>query len=185
MTTRTGGMYSAPFDGIEGLWDDCIMPVTAINPTGPDGSMTVDTTTFIGSLVASATGTPSCFAIFQLPHRYKPGTDLSLHIHWIKNDATDNAGTVPWEAKWALSPIGVAIGSYAGYAAGTHLVDPGDVRYVHGITDWDISGATLGISSIICVVVRRNGGTSGVAQILGMDIHYQQGQHGSYNEASL
>lgn len=169
-----------------GKWDDSLMPVTAINPTGPDGAMTVDITDILGALIAGQSSTPSCFAIFQLPHTYKVGTAVVLHIHWLKNDATDNTGTVVWEAKWRTSPIGaVADAAYTAYAAGTESVATGDVKLKHGITSWTIPATGLNISSIIPVVVRRNGGTSGDAEIIGIDVHYQKGQQGSTNETSL
>jgi len=169
-----------------GKWDDVLMPVTAINPSGPDGTMTVDTTEIFGSLVASVVGTPSCCALFQLNHQYQVGTALSLHVHYVKNDGADNAGTVPFEAKWIVIPIGATVTTtYSNYAAGTIMVDPGDTKLKHGIQSWVIPATGLDISSIIAVVIRRNGGTSGQANLLGADVHYQKGQQGSTNESSL
>lgn len=171
---------------ISGKWDDTLMPVTAINPAGPDGSMTVDTTDILGALIATPVGNPSCFAIFQLPHMYKVGTDIVLHIHWVKNDGSDNSGTVPWQAKWRKSPINAVMdAAYTSYTAGADVISTGDVRYHHGITSWTIPSTGLNISSIIAVVVRRNGGTSGDAEIVGIDIHYQKGQQGSTSQTSL
>lgn len=172
-----------------GLWDDVVLPPTGINPQGPEGSMTVDDSDIYGALVAVATGTPSCMALFQLPHMYMVGTEVRLHIHYVKDDGSDNAGTVVWEAKWRISPISAVMGSYTSYVEATILVDPGDTRKKHGIASWTIpydnGSLQLGISTVIPVVIRRNGGTSGVAKIIGMDLHVLRDQLGSIAEASL
>lgn len=173
------------YNGVNSLWEDVVMPPTAVNPSGPDTAMTVDLADIFGALVASTVGTPTCVALFQIPHAYKPGTALSFHIHWVKNDGSDNAGTVPWLAKWRISPINAVMGAYTEFASGTEVVATGDVRYHHGITSWEIPATSIGISTIIAVMVRRNGGTSGDAAIIGMDIHYRRGQQGSYAETSL
>ena len=172
--------------GAAQVWDDTLMPATAINPVGPDGSMTIDTTSILGALVAGPSSTPSCFAIFQLPHSYAVGTAVSLHVHYLKTDATDNAGTVVLEAKWITSPIGlVCTPTYSSYVAGTIAVDTGDTKLKHGIKTWTIPATDLGISSIIPVVIRRNGGTSGDITIIGIDIHFRRGQAGSSQETSI
>ena len=88
-----------------GYWDDlCIVLPFAINPTGPDGSMTIvtDPAGYIGALASTAVG-HSCVVSFQLPHTYQVGTDIHPHIHVVRNDATDNTGNVEFEAKFRVT----------------------------------------------------------------------------------
>ena len=173
------------YQGTGNLWDDVVMPPTAINPIGPDGAMAEDTTDILGSYIAAAAGTPSCVALFQIPHTYAIGTTLHFHVHWVKNDDADNAGAVIWEAKWRISPLNSAMGAYNDYAAGTLTVDPADIRYHHAKTVWEIPATGVSLSTIIAISLRRNGGTSGSVNLIGLDIHIQKAQHGSAIEYSL
>lgn len=172
-----------------GLWDDiCTLSPTAVNPTGPDGSMTVitDPAGYIGALQADAIG-ESCVVVWQLDHRYQLGTDIHPHIHVVRNDGTDNAGDVEFEAKFRVVPLrGAAFAWTANIAGGTAL-QPADGADQSGIITWALSNATynFGISDRIYAVIRRSGLATGSVAVDSLDVHGQLGQMGSTNEASL
>ena len=80
-------------------WDDLVIPAIGINPAGVAGAATFDTND--GTLVFSKGSTAACQ--FQMPHKWKQGSDIYLHIHWHKT--TPNAGTVNCPAHRSLMPI--------------------------------------------------------------------------------
>lgn len=168
---------------VASLWDDlCVIPPAGINPTGPDGSMTVisDTAGYLGCLQADAIG-ESCTVVFQLPHRYMENTDIKPHIHVIRNDATDNTGNVEFEAKFRVTPVIGAASAWTAYVAGDTTNQPADGANNAGMISWTLSDATynFGISYIIIMVIRRSGTTTGSIALTSADIHGQIGQMGS------
>lgn len=188
--STTGSLYAeGEITWGTGVWDDLVIAANGINPNGPDGSMSIVTsaTGHLGALLATASGTPSCVCIFQLSHQTKLGVDLHPHVHWVKDDATDNTGTVVWEAKFRHVPLNGAASAWSAYTTGILALDPGDVANVGALTYWTLADSTyhFGISDIIEMVVRRNGGTSGDAVLLSADIHYQKVRLGSIAEAAL
>jgi hypothetical protein len=172
-----------------GAWDDLVIPAVSVNPVGLPSPMTqiTDPTGWLGCLLAAAAGTPTCVFQFQLSHSTQLGQDLSAHIHWVKDDALDVAGTVVWEADFRHLPLNGAASAWSGYSAGTLVLDPGDVRNKAAVTSWTLSNATynFGISDILVMVLRRNGGTSGDAVVISGDVHYKKVRLGSLHETSL
>lgn len=172
-----------------GVWDDiCTLSPSAVNPTGPDGSMTVinDPAGYIGALQADAIG-ESCSVVWQLDHRYMMGTDVKPHIHVVRNDATDNTGDVEFEAKSRVIPLRGTAFAWTGNVAGTLTLQPEDGADKSGIISWTLSNATynFGISDRIYAVIRRSGLTTGSVAVDSCDVHGQIGQPGSTQEGSL
>lgn len=191
---QTATLVSVGNDGatvltIAGLWDDiCTLSPSAVNPTGPDGSMTVitDPTGYIGALQADAVG-ESCTVVWQLDHRYKLGTDVKPHIHVVRNDGSDNTGDVEFEAKFRVVPLRGTAFAWTGNVAGSTALQPADGADKSGIISWTLSNATygFGISDRIYAVIRRSGTTTGSVAVDSCDVHGQLGQPGSSQEGSL
>lgn len=172
-----------------GVWDDLVVPAVSVNPTGIASAMTVitDAAKWLGCLAAPAAGTPTCVFQWQLSHTTQLGQDLKPHIHWVKDDASDNTGTVVWEANFRHCPLSGAASAWTGFSAGTLEIDPGDTANSGALTEWTLADSTyhFGISDIVVMVLRRNGGTSGDAVVLSADIHYPRVRLGSKYEAKL
>lgn len=161
-------------------WDDLIIPAIGINPAGTAGAATFDTNE--GTLVFAKGSTAACQ--FQMPHEWKQGSDIYLHIHWHKT--SNDAGTVNWQIKYEWTNIGAV---RAGFTSLTKLtsVIASDATGKHGISTHPvISGAGKTLSSIICVFLQRvNDGDdtyANDAKLLGIDIHYQKDSLGSHFE---
>lgn len=180
-------MKHIPFT--DSLWDDLtVIPPSAINPNGPDGSMSVitDAADYLGCLQADAVG-ESCVVVFQLPHTYQIGTDVKPHIHVVRNDGSDNIGNVEFEAKFRVIPLRGTAFAWTAYSDGDTGVQPDDGAGKSGIIRWTLANSTynFGISDQIIMVVKRKALTTGSVAITSADVHGQKGQYGSTSEASL
>lgn len=172
-----------------GLWDDLsVISPQGVNPTGPDSAATVILTEadYYGCLQFDAIG-ESAAVVFQLPHKYKLGTDIKPHIHIVRNDPSDNTGNVEFEAKFRVVPLRGTAFAWTAYSDGDISVQPADGAGKSGIISWTLANSTynFGISDLIIMIIRRKGLTTGSVALTSADVHGQQGQLGSVNEGSL
>jgi hypothetical protein len=168
------------------VWDDCsVISPSAINPTGPDGAMTVitDIASYSGALLADAVG-ESCSFQLQISHQHAAGTDIEPHIHVVRCDATDNAGNCEFEANFRVLPLRGSAFAWTGWVAGTTTAQPADGANQTGLVSWSLSNATysFGVSDNILCVVRRSGLATGALAILSADLHIQKGRFGTVNK---
>lgn len=171
------------------VWDDCsVQAASSVNPTGPDGAMTVitDPAGYLGALQADAVG-ESCTVTWQLNHKYRMGTDVHPHIHVVRNDGSDNAGDVEFQAKFRHLPLRGDASAWTGWIDGTKTLQPEDGADKTGLILWSLSDATysFGISSQIMAIIKRSALATGSVAVTSCDVHAQLGQHGSDNEGSL
>ena len=171
------------------LWDDLsVIPPSGLNPSGPDGSMTIitDAAGYLGCLLSDATG-ESASVVFQLPHTYQIGTDIRPHIHIVRCDGADNTGDCEFEANMRHVPLQGTAAAWTGNVAGTKTLQPADGADKSGIIYWTLADATyhFGISDQILMVIRRSGTTTGGIALTSADVHGKKGQFGSRNESSL
>jgi hypothetical protein len=176
-----------------GRWDDLVVPGVSVNPTGIASAMTLITNVdgWLGCWLAVNTGTPTIVFAFQLSHMTDLTKDVRPHVHWVKCDSSDNAGTVVWRARFRHLPLNGVATAWSAYGNGSLSLDPGDAADKGALTTWTLDAATYasggvwGISDIILMTLQRNGGTSGDAAVVSADLHYQKARFGSVNEASL
>ena len=172
-----------------GVWDDlCVIPPYAINPVGPDGSMTVITsgTGYLGCIQADAIN-ESCVVNFQIPHGYQRGTDVKPHLHVVRNDGADNTGNVEFEARFLVCPVIGAAGSWSAYSNGNTSQQPADGAGQAGIIQWTLANSTyaFNISNVIICHIRRSGTTTGSVAITSADLHGKRVRFGSTFESEL
>jgi len=159
------------------VWDDLRAPASGLNPSGTisppavntaDGSLTFDTTEAVA-------------AWFQLPHGYKIGSDLHIHIHWSKT--TSAAGTVNWQVKYKTGNIGEVMGAFSSLESLTESVGNGNTANLQALSSHStVDGSALTLSSMICVYLIRtaSGDTYGAdVNLYEIDIHYQADTIGS------
>lgn len=118
----------------------------------------------------------------QLPHGYKQGEDISVHIHWTPgaNGVTENGNTVGWKVQYSWANIDGNFGTMAT----ADLSDACDgTNHKHQMTPGvTITGSGKNISSmLLCNVTRTDTGTddtwSGTASgalpmLLEIDFHF-------------
>lgn len=164
------------------MWDDLRFPATnlCVNPATlkPDFDYTE-----VGFLFDAA-ATETIFAVAQMPHGYKEGSDIEMHIHWEPTNT--NTGNVLWQVEYKWTNIG---GTEPGTFTAITILDAGDgTAYKHQIADFaTISGTGKTISSILSLKISRLGGDgtdtyNADALLKEFDIHYQINSFGSDDE---
>mgnify|MGYP006921285718 CR=1 FL=1 len=164
-------------------WDDLRAPATGINPLGSPSAATPNATD--GSLTFSKGNV--CIAWFQLPHKYKEGSDIHIHIHWSKT--TSAAGTVHWQIKYKWANIGDVMPAFSSLADLTDEIGDENTADLHALSEMAaVSGVGKTISSMVCVYLSRtnDGGDTyaGDVNLYEVDIHYQADTLGSVEEYS-
>lgn len=166
---------------INAEWDDLRAPANGINPVGSLSPATPNTSD--GSLTFGK-GNVIC-AWFQMPHSWKVGTDIHVHIHWSKQ--TTDGGVVNWQMKYKWANPGDVMPDFSVLASGTEVVSNSNTVDKHSMFGWDaISSVGKKLSSMICIyLIRTNDGNdtfTGDANLYEIDIHYQVDSHGSRQE---
>jgi len=121
----------------------------------------------------------------QLPHKYKPGTDLKPHVHFAPTNA--NAGDVKWFLEYTWENYGGSFSASPNTATGTETVAAG-TAYKHMICGLGtISGSGKKESSmLICKIYRDPTDSDDTyasdAAFLEIDFHYQSNKRGTVPE---
>lgn len=162
-------------------WEDLRAPASGINPIGSPSPATPSNTD--GSLTFSKGNV--CVAWFQLPHSWKIGSNVKLHIHWSKS--TTNAGDVNWQMKYKWGNIGDVMPAFSLFSKGTEVIPNSNIVDKHSLLEWSaLSGVGKTLSSMICVFLERvNDGDdtfTGNANLYEIDLHYQIDSMGSRQE---
>jgi hypothetical protein len=125
------------------------------------------------------------FFVAQIPHGYKEGTDLEVHVHWVGEDNT--AGNVAWEFSYSWANIG---GAFPAETVSVELGANGDtdVQILTDVASMDGTGKT--VSSMMLCSLRRNSSnvsdtlTGKDAYLFEVDFHFQKDTLGSQEETT-
>jgi hypothetical protein len=168
-------------------WDDLRSPASAINPAGSAAAATVDQED--GGLIFANGAVQTIATWFQMPHAWKEGSDIYLHVHWHKLATGTMTGTVKWQTKYEWTNIGATRAGFSAFADGSESVPNSNIALKHAMFHFPvISGAGKTKSSMICVVLQRLSSGAGAdtfganAKLLEIDIHYQVDKFGSQTE---
>lgn len=164
-------------------WEDLRTPATAIPLQGNSGDPDVDTD---GTLLFDATTAEQVALIFQMPHAWKHGTGVRVHVHWSKS--TDAVGDVEWEMNYRTIANGSVPGAWSGWAAATarsQTIAADQAVIIDAFTEVDMSGL-IG-SDMLHVLIRRNPDATddtyaADAVLFDVDCHYRVFGLGSENE---
>lgn len=168
----------------DGMWDDLVIPASLINPSGSAAPPSIDDAD--GTLLFSNTADNTVAIIFQLPHSWKEGTDVSFHIHWAKT--TSAAGNVNWQVKYKWCNIGATFDAYTVLYSGVVSVPDSNIAERQALQSFPtatglISGSGKKISSILNVWLQRTtGGTDtygAPTRLISADLHIQKDGNGS------
>jgi hypothetical protein len=188
--------FAVNADGIEfqtyanTFWDDLRISANAVKVGSVlppdwiqfrnDGSSSIGVYTY----AFDATNVEQVWFSVQLPHAYKPGTDIKPHVHWSPGSST-NTGSVRWGLEYTWANID-------GTFSTTTTIDSDDPadgtaykHQIHGIGT--ISGSGYTESSMLMCRFYRNGAHgndtfTGDALFLEFDFHYEINKPGSDNE---
>ena len=166
------------------VWDDVRVPISGVRlPAAAAPTWTA----YKGSQVLAfdGTSTDTIFVVVQLPHMYKQGTDIDVHVHWVPEDAT--AGNVKWQVTYSWANWSEA---FPAETTATVVVAAPEVADVHTKADIieTISGTGKTISSMLLCSLSRLGGdvedtyNAKDAYLLEVDFHYQKDTLGSRTE---
>lgn len=164
------------------VWDDLRFPASGINPPGAASDPTVDTTD--GRLVFSASLVNIIAIQAQMPHAWKEGTSLGLHLHWSPTSA--GAGNVVFHSQYKVANINEAFP--AEWTAESVTVAASGVSDKHQINELatiPMTGKTF--SCMILILVSRLGNDladtyAGTIKLNEVDIHYEIDALGSAQE---
>ena len=159
--------------------------ISSFKPTGAGHDPTL--ATFIGNIeqftfdindfVSGAT---------EITHKYKEGTNISIHVHWATNGSEVGDTYVNWEVEWDIANSSSAF-------TGTSIPSTGDTIIAGGTTDrthyttsvGTITGTNVNIGAYIVFRVRRIALTGAGADpaadpfLLAVGFHVQQDTIGS------
>lgn len=176
-------------------WDDLRVPAASARGGGsadPAFTAWIDTTR-IWWFVHNAE--KELFFNAQLPHGYKLGTNLNVHVHWVPS-VNGNAGEkVCWAIEYVIQDIGETFAASSSVVFGNqHFPADGTlVANKHYLTDLgDIDGSGLGTVSAMLAgrIFRDHDGTYATddydeqAGLLEIDFHIQFDSVGSWEETS-
>jgi hypothetical protein len=161
-------------------WDDLRFPFTQTR-RGALGKPDFDYTD-IGLLFPQNDVTEIIYLIAQIPHGYRPGSDIRPHIHWRQT----GAALPTWVMEYKWFNTGDAIpASFTTISASTAVITYTSGS-IHQLTSFgDIDGSGKSLSSILLIKLYRNDNiVTGDVLAYEFDIHYQSIAAGSRNEFS-
>ena len=179
------------------MWDDIrITPGSFDRPGSSDPTIVSYTPGGSGTatyLYQFAKNNIASFTV-QMPHGYKKGSDLHVHIHWTPGTRgnEENGATVGWKIDYSWANID---GTFPSMSTADLSDACGGVDHGHQMTDAVVvSGDGKGLSSmLLCNVKRTDTGAddtwAGTASgqlplLLEIDFHYEIDTIGSRNVAS-
>lgn len=166
-------------------WDDLRIAVNSIG-LGPSTNPPQQAAYKGGYILAfedEAVNEDIVYFVAQMPHRWKEGTNIIPHLHWVGEDNT--AGNVKWAFTYSWANLGDAFPAESELT----VVDANGETDVHNIASiGEISGKDKTLSSMLICSLRRNSTdsedtlTNKDAYLLEFDIHYQIDSFGSREE---
>jgi len=170
--------------GDAGVWNDIILPifVTKLGSTAPTWAA------FHGNLKQFT------FAIddfvqgsFEIPHDYKEGTDLDVHVHIATNGA-EASKEARYSFEYWLADMGEASASTATLTCDDYPLTNANGHHEY-IDIGDISGSGVKIGAIVAFLFKRVGLADGDSPsadpfVLSVGVHYQIDTIGSRQETA-
>jgi hypothetical protein len=169
-----------------GKWDDLRVPMSAVRLPGlqaPGFSSFIENT----SILWFDAGTEeSAYFACQIPHDWKPQSDLEPHLHWCTTAASTDI--VRWGLEYSIAEINSTMSA----ATTLHTTSTPSGDRVHQLDDYDstidMSGAATSAVSImlICRLFRDSSNAADTyaadAGLFEFDFHYQKSRLGSTAE---
>lgn len=161
----------------ETVWDDLRTPVSALRL--PAANPPTVTSYKSGQVLAFSSASDNfVYFLMQLPHKYKEGTDILMHIHWTLPTAGSGGGAenVKWDLTYSWANITAA---FPVASSGTVTVDvQNDVVDDHMIdTVATLTGTSKNLSSMLICSLKRDTSVANDyaddAYLLEIDAHFE------------
>ena len=164
------------------VYDDIIISASNLRP----GSSAPLFASFVSPVFAMKFlngDTDIAYGAFEIPHDYKEGTDIEIHVHW--SPSTTNTGDCVWKfnAVWA----GMGAGAFVPIAEMTATDAGNGVAFAHQYASFgNIAGVGHKIGDIIAFELKRPSGDSfsGDAFLLSIGAHYKIDTIGSRTKSA-
>jgi len=169
-------------------WEDLRTPITAVKLSGtkpPTWTSYKGTEVLAFSDQALVGNEEIVYFSMQMPHNYKQGTNITIHVHYTPEDNT--GGNVYWMLTYSWSNINSAFATESTlYLAG----ECGTITDTHRLVDFaeldgSPNGVDKGISSMLLCKLQRHSSNildtynSKSVYLLEVDAHYQIDSLGS------
>lgn len=154
------------------VYDDII-----INPSNLRGGITAPAfAVFIApiyQLLFLNSQTDTVYGSFELPHSYKEGTPLEVHVHW--SPSNDNTGDCVWLFKYSIAGMGTEVFSAPATLTATDAGEGTPLKHQYASMDALISGTGRKIGDIVVFELSRpsNDGFTGDAFLHSVGVHYE------------
>ena len=168
------------------VWDDLRFPASAVRV---GSAQPATEQSYRGGIVLSfaSNADNSVYFIAQMPHKWKEGTDIEIHVHWTipVSGAGGGAENVKWDITHSVASIGGSFPVESTITA-THDVqnDSANDHLLTNIGTIDMAGHTF--SNCIIFSLTRDTGVANdyasAAYLVEVDIHYQIDSLGSKEE---
>ena len=174
---------------IQPVWDDLRTPInSSLRVSGKQPTETV----YRGGIVYSFSKISDNQIAFnvQLPHKYKLGTDIEFHIHYILPTAGSGGGAenVKWDFTYSWADIGDAIPAKTTVNTTLDMQSKlADTHYLGEIAATIVGSGTGGVSSMLICSLTRDVSVANnyndVVYMIEVDFHYQINTLGSRQES--
>ena len=177
------------FVGDATVWDDLQVPISTIRLGGANPA---DEVSYRSSLVIGFDPSADEYVYFnaQLPHSYKEGSDIELHVHIVLPTAGAGGGAenVKFDLTHSWASINGAFPTISNVTATRDVQnDAADTHILMEIAE-TISGTGKGISSILLCSLKRDTSVadnySDEVYMVGLDFHFEKDTVGSRLEAT-
>jgi len=178
-------------------WDDLRVPINAIKLGGvndPNFTKLLDNgsgSTGVYAYLFDKSAEEEVFFAVQIPHKWKQGTSIHPHVHWIPT-VNGGVGTkVSWGLEYGFAEIGNVFGNTSIIYGNTSVPNEDPVANKHYLTELGVismSGVRSVSSMLFCRLFRDAGGVGGTddydadVALAEFDFHYQIDSPGSRNE---
>jgi hypothetical protein len=165
------------------VYDDIIISATNLRT----GNTAPAFASFISPVYAMSfvdSQTDVAYGSFELPHSYKEGTALEVHVHW--SPSTTSTGNCVWKFNAVVEGM-ESTGAFSAISEMTATDAGGGVAFAHQYASFGtIAGTGRKIGDIIVFELKRPSGDTfaGDAFLLSIGIHYQQDTLGSRSISS-
>jgi len=162
------------------FWDDLTFPASQIKlgaTSKPDYDFTE-----LSLLFPYSDSTELIVANVQIPHKWKSGTSIYPHVHWVQPGANDTAEFI---LKYRWTDMGETVGSYTRIETTVctyYAYSSGDLHQLAIFPA--ISGSGHTGSSILDIILFRKEdvGLNGDIEVKNFDIHFEIDKPGSSSE---
>jgi len=166
------------------VWEDIFIPLSITKPGGTAPTWAA----FHGNLKQYT------FAIndyvegsFEVPHSYKEGSDLNVHVHIVTNGA-EASTEARYSFEYWIADMNEASTATATLTSADKALTNADGHHEY-VDIGDITGTGFKIGAIICFLFKRValvGGTNPAADpfVVSLGVHYEQDTVGSRTEVA-